>query len=99
MFSENSGSHAALPADTQSGGHVRECALQRNVAVDPVEMINLIRRDFESSRWLAVLLAVVLALGTALWLPALSARGSIPRTARHQPAISVLSDPFDGQKK
>jgi len=67
--------------------------------VDPVEMINLIRRDFESSRWLAVVLAVILALGMAFWLPALGTRGSLPHSSPDQPAISVLADPFDGQKK
>ena len=67
--------------------------------MDPVEMVNLIRRDFESSRWVAVLLAVLLAVGLACWLPALGARGSHPQTSPDQPAISVLADPFDGQKK
>jgi hypothetical protein len=73
--------------------------MQRNAAVDPVEMVNLIRRDFESSRWVAVMLVVIVAVGTAFWLPALSARGSRPRTAPPRPAVSVLPDPFDGQKK
>ena len=60
-------------------------------------MINLIRRDFESSRWIAVLLAVILAVGAACWLPAFAARGSSSRTSSDRSAISVLPDPFLGQ--
>jgi hypothetical protein len=71
--------------------------MQRNAAVIPVEMINLIRRDLESRRWVAVLLAVILTVGTAGWLAALSARGSIPRMPSDRSATSVLSDPFGGQ--
>jgi hypothetical protein len=62
-------------------------------------MVNLIRGDFKSSRWAAFLLVVILAIGTALWLPALSARGSRLRSVPPRPAVSVLPDPFDGQKK
>jgi hypothetical protein len=67
--------------------------------VDPVEIINLIRRDLESHRWVAVLLAVILAVGTAGWLPALSARGSNSQMPPERSVISVLSDPFGGQNQ
>jgi hypothetical protein len=67
--------------------------------VDPRDMVNLIRRDFESSRWVPFALSVMLALGLILWLPALAARRSIPQSLPARTMISVLPDPFDGQKK
>jgi hypothetical protein len=67
--------------------------------VDPVEIVNLIRRDFASSRWVAVLLALLLALGTMFWLPVRWARGPGSQAVPRRPAVSVLPDPFDGQQK
>ncbi len=65
--------------------------------MDPVRMINLIRRDVASRRWVAVLLAALTVVGTVGWLPALSARGSISRIPSERSTISVLPDPFGGQ--
>jgi hypothetical protein len=62
-------------------------------------MVNLIRRDVRSSRWVGILLAFLVAVGVAFWLPMRSTRGPRPQTVPHQPAVSVLTDPFDGQKK
>ncbi len=67
--------------------------------MDPVDMVNLIRRDIASSRWVGILLAFLLAVGTLFWLPLRSAHGPVPRTAPPRPSVSVLADPFDGRKK
>jgi hypothetical protein len=71
----------------------------RSAAVDPRDMVYLIRRDFESSRWVPFALSVMLALGLVLWLPALTAKRSIREAAGERGAVSILSDPFDSQKK
>jgi hypothetical protein len=65
--------------------------------VDPREMIHQIRRDFESRPRVAVVIAVLIALGIAAWIPAIGARGSGSKIALRGSA--VLSDPFDSQTK
>jgi hypothetical protein len=62
-------------------------------------MINLIRRDFDSNRWVVVLLCVTLGLGLLCWIPALTARHAAPQTPPDRTVISILPDPFDGQRK
>jgi hypothetical protein len=62
--------------------------------VDPQMMISLMRRDFQSRRWLTVALLAVLILAALSWFPALAARRAA-RGAPHQRfGRSVLSDPF-----
>ena len=67
--------------------------------MDPRDMVNLIRRDFESSRWVPFALSVMLALGLILWLPALSAKRPVREAAPGRAALSILPNPFDSQKK
>ncbi len=67
--------------------------------MDPRDMVNLVRRDFESSRWVPFALGVMLALGLALWLPALTAKRSTHEAGLQRAAVSILPDPFDSQKK
>ena len=67
--------------------------------MDPRDMINLIRRDFESNRWVPFVLSVILAVALVCWLPALKARHSVPQSPPDRTVISILPDPFDGQRK
>ena len=67
--------------------------------MDPRDMVNLIRRDFESSRWVPYVLAAVLALGLILWLPGVVHRRSPQATPPERTVISILPDPFDVQRK
>jgi len=62
-------------------------------------MINLIRRDFDSNRWVVVVLCMTLGLGLLCWLPALRARHSAQETLPDRTVISILPDPFAGQRK
>jgi hypothetical protein len=61
-------------------------------------MVNLIRHDFERSRWVPYLLGAMLGLGLLLWLPPLAAR-STQNAGPQRHVISVLPDPFAGQKE
>lgn len=71
--------------------------------MDPRDMFNQVRSDFESNRWTAFVLAGILALGLAAWGHVLTARALATRatTSRSSPErlqISVLPDPFVDQQ-
>jgi len=57
-------------------------------------MINRIRSDFASNRRAAVVLAAIVVLGLACWLPPLAARSFSKKAPEPRQHISVLSDPF-----
>jgi CHASE1-domain containing sensor protein len=67
--------------------------------VDPRDLFNQVRSDFESNRWTAFVLAGILVLGLAAWgsvysTRALSPRATTRRAIPDRPQISVLPDPF-----
>ena len=70
--------------------------------MDPRDMVNQIRSDFESNRWTVFVLAGILVLGLAAWehvaltrSTRATARGTDPERAQ----ISVLTDPFVDQQQ
>jgi hypothetical protein len=69
--------------------------LSRNALVDPREMVHQIQSDFKSSRFAAVVLAVICGLGVACWFQALSSRNTARVTPSSPPQMTVLPDPFE----
>jgi hypothetical protein len=57
-------------------------------------MINQVRSDFASNRRAAVVLAAIMGLGLACWLPPLVARSVSRNASPPRQQVSVLSDPF-----
>gem|GEM_PF-6653702 len=72
---------------------------QRNRAVDPREMFNQVRSDFQSKRWTRFVLAGIFVLGLVTWGHVLTTRGAARRPINERPQISVLSDPFVDQQQ
>ena len=85
------------PAGFAENGDSRIAALVDIDVMDPRDMINEVRSDFESNRWTAFVLAGILLLGLAAWCHALWARTAVRRVSVDRSQISVLSDPFADQ--
>ena len=58
-------------------------------------MVHQIQSDFKSSRFAAVVFAVICGLGIACWFQALSSHKTARATPTNPRQVSVLPDPFE----